>query len=338
VTRLLNGRVNAAIWLALGTVYVVWGSTYLAIAVAVRTLPPFLMSSARFLLAGAVLYTWARSRGAAAPTTRQWLAATGVGFALLLVGNGGIAWAEQRVGSGVAALLVATTPLWLALLDRIFFGARLSLRALAGIGAGLVGVAVLVGGGGKIDVLGSIVILVASLAWAAGSLGARHPANPVQPSLAAGMQMLTAGVLLSFAGLSAGEVGRLHVEQISSGSLAAFAYLVVVGSLITYTAYTWLLRSPAPVALVGTYAYVNPIVAVALGALVLSEPFGGRTLFAGLAIVVAVVLSVEKRRRPGSLAAGIPEPAPNRVGRSVIRDRPVPTLPPLVQLRPPSLA
>ncbi|MDX6449854.1 MAG: hypothetical protein QOD08_2317 [Gaiellaceae bacterium] len=338
MTRLLNGRVNAAIWLALGTVYVVWGSTYLAIAVAVRTLPPFLMSSARFLLAGAVLYAWARRRGAAAPTTRQWVAATGVGFALLLVGNGGIAWAEQRVGSGIAALLVATTPLWLALLDRVFFGARLSLRALAGIGAGLVGVAFLVGGGGTIDVLGSIVILVASLAWAAGSLGARHPWNHVQPSLAAGMQMLTAGVLLSVVGFSTGELGRLHVEQISGSSLAAFAYLVVVGSLITYTAYTWLLRSPAPTALVGTYAYVNPVVAVALGALVLSEPFGGRTVFAGLAIVAAVVLSVEKRRRPGSLAAGIPEPAPNRVGRSVIRDRPVPTLPPLVQLRPPSLA
>ena len=338
MTRLLNGRVNAVIWLALGTVYVVWGSTYLAIAVAVRTLPPFLMSSGRFVLAGAVLYAWARRRGAAAPTTRQWVAATGVGFALLLVGNGGIAWAEQRVGSGVAALLVATTPLWLALLDRIFFGARLSLRALAGIGAGLVGVAFLVGGGGTIDVLGSIVILVASLAWAAGSLGARHPANPVQPSLAAGMQMLTAGGLLAFAGLASGELGRLHVEQISGASLAAFAYLVVVGSLITYTAYTWLLRSPAPAALVGTYAYVNPIVAVALGALVLSEPFGGRTVFAGLAIVAAVVLSVEKRRRPGSLAAAIPEPAPNRVGRSVIRDRPVSNVPALADLRRPTVA
>jgi drug/metabolite transporter (DMT)-like permease len=338
MTRLLHGRVNAAIWLALGTVYVVWGSTYLAIAVAVRTVPPFLMSSARFLLAGAVLYAWSRRRGAPAPTPRQWVAATGVGFALLLVGNGGIAWAEQRVGSGIAALLVATTPLWLASLDRIFFGARLSLRALAGIGAGLVGVAFLVGGGGTVDVLGSVVILIASLAWAAGSLGARHPSNPAQPALAAGMQMLTAGILLSFAGLSAGELGRLHVEEISGASIAAFAYLVVVGSLITYTAYTWLLRSPAPAALVGTYAYVNPIVAVALGALVLSEPFGGRTVLAGIAIVAAVVLSVEKRRRPGSLAAGIPEPAPNRVGRSVIRDRPVPTLPPLVHLRPPSLA
>jgi drug/metabolite transporter (DMT)-like permease len=338
MTRLLHGRVNAAIWLALGTVYVVWGSTYLAIAVAVRTLPPFLMSSVRFLLAGAVLYAWSRRRGAPAPTPRQWVAAAGVGFALLLVGNGGIAWAEQRVDSGIAALLVATTPLWLALLDRLFFGTRLSLRALAGIGAGLVGVTFLVGSGGTIDVLGSIVILFASLAWAAGSLGARHPSNPVQPSLAAGMQMLTAGVLLSIAGLLAGELGRVHVDQISGASIAAFAYLVVVGSLITYTAYTWLLRSPAPAALVGTYAYVNPIVAVALGALVLSEPFGARIVFAGIAIVVAVVLSVEKRRRPGSLAAGIPEPAPNRVGRSVVRDRPVPTLPPLVHLRPPSLA
>lgn len=198
--------------------------------------------------------------------------------------------------------------------------------------------AFLVGGGGTIDLLGSIVILLASLAWAAGSLGARHSSNPVQPSLAAGMQMLTAGALLSIAGLSAGELGRVHPAQISGASIAAFAYLVVVGSLITYTAYTWLLRSPAPAALVGTYAYVNPIVAVALGALVLSEPFGGRTVLAGIAIIAAVVLSVEKRRRAGSLAAGIPEPAPNRVGRSVVRDRPVPTLPPLVHLRPPSLA
>lgn len=338
MTRLLHGRVDAAIWLALGTVYLVWGSTYLAIAVAVRTLPPFLMSSARFLLAGAVLYAWSRRRGTPAPTPRHWVAAAGVGFALLLVGNGGIAWAEQRVESGVAALLVATTPLWLALLDRVFFGVRLSLRALAGIGAGLVGVAFLVGGGGTIDLLGSIVILSASLAWAAGSLGARHPSNPVQPSLAAGMQMLSAGALLLIAGLASGELGRVHVDQISGASMAAFVYLVVVGSLITYTAYTWLLRSPAPAALVGTYAYVNPIVAVVLGALVLSEPFGVRTVLAGIAITVAVALSVEKRRRSGSLTAGIPEPAPNRVGRSVVRDRPVSNLPPLVHLRPPSLA
>lgn len=337
MTRLLHGRVNAAIWLALGTVYVVWGSTYLAIAVAVETLPPFLMSSARFLVAGVVLYAWARRRGAAAPTPRQWLGSAAVGFALLLVGNGGIAWAEQRVGSGVAALLVATTPLWIALLDRICFGAGLSARAFLGVLAGLAGVGLLVGGG-PIDVLGSAVVLLGALAWAAGSIGARHPSLPKQPSLAAGMQMITGAVLLAIAGASAGEVGRVHVEQISPSSVLAFAYLVVVGSLIAYTAYAWLLRSPAPAVLVGTYAYVNPVVAVALGAVFLQEPLSGWTPAAAVAILAAVLLSLGRRRPGGSLAAGIPEPAPNRVGRSVIRDRPVPNVPALVDLRRPSVA
>jgi drug/metabolite transporter (DMT)-like permease len=337
MTRLLNGRVKTAIWLALGTVYVVWGSTYLAIAVAVETLPPFLMSSARFLVAGVVLYVWARSRGAAAPTPRQWLGSAGVGFALLLVGNGGIAWAEQRVGSGVVALLVATTPLWIALLDRMFFGARLSARAFLGVLAGLAGVGLLVGGG-PIDVLGSAVVLLGALAWAAGSIGARHPSLPAQPSLAAGMQMIAGAILLAVAGASGGEIGRIRVEQISPSSLLAFGYLVVVGSLIAYTAYAWLLRSPAPAVLVGTYAYVNPVVAVALGAVFLQEPLSGWTPLAAVAIFAAVLLSLGRRRPSGSLAAGIPEQAPNRVGRSVIRDRPVPTLPPLVNLRPPLVA
>ena len=337
MTWLLNGRVKTAIWLALGTVYVVWGSTYLAIAVAVKTLPPFLMSSARFLVAGVVLYVWARSRGAAAPTPRQWLGSAAVGFALLLVGNGGIAWAEQRVGSGVVALLVATTPLWIALLDRMFFGARLSVRAFLGVLAGLAGVGLLVGGG-PIDVLGSAVVLLGALAWAAGSIGARHPSLPAQPSLAAGMQMITGAILLAVAGASGGEIGRVRVEQISPSSLLAFGYLVVVGSLIAYTAYAWLLRSPAPAVLVGTYAYVNPVVAVALGAVFLQEPLSGWTPLAAVAIFAAVLLSLDRRRPSGSLAAGIPEQAPNRVGRSVIRDRPVPTLPPLVSLRPPLVA
>lgn len=337
MTRLLHGRVNAAIWLALGTVYVVWGSTYLAIAVAVETLPPFLMTSARFLVAGVVLYAWARSRGAAAPTPRQWLGSAAVGFALLLVGNGGIAWAEQRVGSGVAALLVATTPLWIALLDRICFGARLSARAFLGVLAGLAGVGLLVGAG-PMDVLGSAVVLLGALAWAAGSIGARHPSLPSQPSIAAGMQMITGAVLLAIAGASAGEVGQVRIEQISVSSVLAFGYLVVVGSLIAYTAYAWLLRSPAPAVLVGTYAYVNPVVAVALGAVFLQEPLSGWTPVAAVAILAAVLLSLDRRRPSGSLAAGIPEPAPNRVGRSVIRDRPVPNVPALVDLRRPSVA
>lgn len=333
----MHGRTTAAIWAALGTVYVVWGSTYLAIAVAIRTLPPFLMSSVRFSIAGLVLYVWTRRRSAPAPTVQQWVAAGVIGFALLLVGNGGIAWAEQRIDSGIAALLVATTPLWLAVLDRIWFGSRLSLRALAGIAVGIGGVALLVGAG-PIDAVGALVVLAASLSWAAGSLLARNGSLPEQAGLAAGMQMLAAGGLLGITGISAGELGRVHLEQISAPSLLAFAYLVVVGSLVTYTAYGWLLRSSAPTALVGTYAYVNPIVAVALGGVVLNEAISGRTVLAAAAIVVAVVLSVERRHRVGSLVAGIPEPAPNRVGRSVPRDRPLQVVPALADLRRPSAA
>jgi drug/metabolite transporter (DMT)-like permease len=336
LTRALHGRTTAAIWAALATVYVVWGSTYLAIAVAIRTLPPFLMSSVRFSLAGLVLYLWARRRGAPAPTAQQWIAAGIIGFALLLVGNGGIAWAEQRIDSGIAALLVATTPLWLAVLDRIWFGSRLSLRAIVGIAVGIGGVALLVGAG-PIDAVGALVVLAASLSWAAGSLLARNGSLPDQAGLAAGMQMLAAGGLLGITGISAGELGRVHLEQITAPSLLAFAYLVVVGSLVTYTAYGWLLRSAAPTALVGTYAYVNPIVAVALGGLVLKEAISGRTVVAAAAIVVAVVLSIEKRR-VGSLVAGIPEPAPDRVGRSVPRDRPLQVVPALADLRRPSAA
>ncbi len=336
MTRLLHGRVNAVIWLALATIYVVWGSTYLAIAVAVQTLPPFLMTSARFLLAGIILYAWARSRGVAAPTPKQWSAAATVGFALLLVGNGGIAWAEERVGSGVAALLVATTPLWFALLDRICFGNRLSGRALLGVLAGLVGVGLLVGGA-PIDLVGAAAVLLGSLAWAAGSIGACHSWVPAQPSLAVGMQMLTGSLMLAVVGLSTGEVAQLRVEQISLASVLAFVYLAVVGSLIAYTAYAWLLRSPAPGLLVGTYAYVNPVVAVALGAIFLREAVSARTVVAAVTILVAVLLSLERRRPTGSLAAGIPEQAPTRVGRSVPRDRPVPNVPALVDLRRPTV-
>jgi drug/metabolite transporter (DMT)-like permease len=325
-----KGRDAALIWAALATVYLVWGSTYLGIAVAIRGLPPFLMSGVRFLVAGAVLYAWARRRGAPRPSAQQWLAAGVVGFALLLVGNGGIAWAEQRIESGVTALLVATTPLWMAILDWIFHGRRLSARGLAGLLVGLGGVVLLVGGPGHVDLVGSIVVVLASLAWAAGSLYARTGALPSQPLLSAGMQMLTASVLLGVAGASSGELGRVSLPHVSTASIVAFGYLVVVGSLLTYTAYGWLLRSSAPTALVGTYAYVNPVVAVVLGALFLREPLTTRTLLAGLAILGSVALTVSRGSR--FTAADQPETAPARVGRLVL-DRPVQTVPSLVDLR-----
>lgn len=289
---------------ALGIVYVVWGSTYFAIAVADRTLPPLLMLAVRFGLAGALLYAWSAWRGdvrRTRPGRREWTSAAIVGGLLLFVDTGGIAWAEQRVASGLTALLVATVPLFTALLDRTFFGIRLSLGALAGIAAGLLGVALLVGQSAHVDPVGAAVILGAALAWAAGSAYARVAPLPDAPFLSASMQMLAAAAFLAVAGASMGELGGVHPSAISTGSLAAFAYLVVFGSIVAFTAYGWLLRSGAPSVLVSTYAYVNPAVAVALGAAFAGEAVGGRELAAGAVILSSVamlVLAREQRKEP----------------------------------------
>jgi drug/metabolite transporter (DMT)-like permease len=296
----------ARVWTALGTVYLVWGSTYLAIMVAIDSLPPLLMSSARFLVAGAILFLWAVARGAR-PDPRGWLAAAIVGTALLLVGNGGIAWAETRVDSGIAALVVAIVPIWIALLELVVYGRRPGRAVIGGLALGLGGVVLLVGPSGSVDPVGGIVILLASLAWAAGSLYAPRAALPTDHLLSAGMQMLAGGVLLGVAGGFAGEATAVQVP--SWASLAAFAYLVVVGSIVAFTAYGWLLQNASPT-LVGTYAYVNPAVAVALGALVLGERLTPTAVVAGGAIVAAVILIVSGRPR-----AEEPEPVPAPVPR-----------------------
>src|SRR4051812_42116950 len=213
------------------------------------------MLSARFLLAGAVLYWWARRRGAARPTLRNWRAAALVGGALLVVDTGGVAWAEQRVPSGTAALLVASVPLFVALIDRVCFGERLPAGAALGIAVGLFGVCLLVGPSGRIDALGAAVLLVASFAWAAGSAYARVAPLPSHTFLSASMQMLCAAAGLAVIGVVAGE--RPAVP--SSASLGAFVFLVVCGSLLAFTAYGWLLHN-ASSTLLSTYAYVNPAV------------------------------------------------------------------------------
>jgi drug/metabolite transporter (DMT)-like permease len=281
------------VWAALGTVYVVWGSTYLGIMIGIRTMPPLLMSSARFLLAGAVLFLWGVRRGGR-PDPRGWVAAAIVGTALLLVGNGGIAWAETRVDSGVAALVVAVVPIWIALLEWMILRRRPRLATVAGLALGLTGVGILVGPGGSVDAVGGITIVLASLAWAAGSLYAQRAPLPSDHLLAAGMQMLAGGLLLGIAGAFAGEASQVQVP--SWESAAAFAYLAVVGSLIAFTAYGWLLRNVSAT-LVATYAYVNPVVAVGLGALVLAERLTLATLAAGGTIVAAVFLIVTTRPR-----------------------------------------
>jgi drug/metabolite transporter (DMT)-like permease len=312
-------------------VYVVWGSTYLAIAVADRTLPPLLMLAVRFGLAGALLFAWSAWRGdvrTARPGRREWGAAAVVGGLLLFVDTGGIAWAEQRVASGMTALLVATVPLFAALLDRTFFGIRLSLGALAGIATGLLGVALLVGQSAHVDPVGAAVIIGAAFAWAAGSAYARVAPLPAAPFLSAAMQMLCAAALLAVAGAAMGEVGRVHPAAISAGSMAAFGFLVVFGSIIAFTAYGWLLRSGASSVLVSTYAYVNPAVAVLLGWLFVGETIGGRELAAGVVILASVGMLVLARTTDDREEAPLlPETVGPYLRRKEAQDRPIQQVP-----------
>src|SRR3982751_3329047 len=290
MTAAFARRSPAAVALALATVYLVWGSTYLAIRVTDRTLPPLLMSSVRFLIAGSALYVFA-ARGRARPARRQWIAAAIAGAALLLIGNGGVASAEAPLNSGFAALIVAIIPLYVALFDRVFFGRRLSRAALLGLAIGFAGVAVLVRPGGGNNVGVALVLVATTSAWAAGSLYARGASLPSNPLQAAAMQMLCAGVFLGVAGLASGEGNDGDASSFTAKPLIAFAYLVVVGSLIAFSAYAWLLKN-VRISVVATYAFVNPVVAVALGTLFLGESIGWSTVIAGAAIVTAVVLIV----------------------------------------------
>lgn len=305
---------------AFAAIYIIWGSTYLGIAIAIQTTPPFLMAGLRFLVAGGALYLWMRMRGAERPSRANWIAATIIGGLLLLGGNGAVVWAEQRVASGIAALLVATLPVWLVLLDWIRpNGTKPGGFVLAGLALGLGGVAILVGpaslmGGDRIDVVGTIVLMFGSISWAVGSLYSKQASQPKSPALGMAMQMLAGGALLTLAGTVAGEWSAVNLAAISTESLIAILYLIVFGSLIGFTAYMWLLQV-APPARVATYAYVNPIVAVFLGWLVLDEAISGRTVLAAGIIVGAVALIVTTRSGGGPSSGGKKTELPEESGR-----------------------
>jgi len=281
---------GARVWAALAAVYVIWGSTYLGMDVAVETVPPALMLGVRFLVAGALLYAWARRRTDERPTARHWASAAVIGALLLTVGTGGVAWAVERVDTGLVALIVGSVPLWLALLDRVFYGARLSSLAVAGLAVGFVGIALLAGPGG--GGWPALVPVFGSLAWAAGSLWSRAAPQVRAPLLAAAMQMIAGGALLMVISAATGELADVHAP--SARSAAALVYLVLAGSFVGYTSYIWLL-GVAPTALVGTYAYVNPVVAVVLGALFLGERLTVLTAVAGFVVVASVALIVSAK-------------------------------------------
>jgi drug/metabolite transporter (DMT)-like permease len=301
------GTPAARVWLALGTVYLIWGSTYLGIKFAIQTMPPLLMGSVRFLAAGGVLYLLAIRHGDTAgdrPGMRQWLAALLIGAALLVGGNGGVILAEQYVPTGVVALFVATAPLWMAIIDRVVFGRRLPPLVIVGLVIGFGGVAFLIGapGSGHIKLIGAALALAAPLCWASGSVFTRHVKLPIRPLVAAAMEMLWAGVLFGVLSLLTGELGRVHWHSISTSSVLALLYLIVFGSVVGFSAYVWLLRS-APLSLVSTYAYVNPVVAVVLGAIFVSEAVTPRVLIAGTIILAAVALIVIARNRAAASPA-----------------------------------
>ena len=285
---------RAKLLIAFAAVYFIWGSTYLFIRFAIETVPPFLVGGIRFLLAGAVMYAWLRIRGAARPKLAEWRSAFIIGPLMMTGGNGGIVWSEQFVSSGVVALVVAIVPLWMLLLSWMRGGARPSGREWLGVATGLVGVALLVStdsnpGQGGLSPLALLVMIFSTLSWSVGSLIARDAPLPASPLLASAMEMLAGGVGMLAIALLRGEYAQLAVSAVSLRSAFSIAYLALFGSIIAFSAYKWLLNKTTPAA-VGTYAFVNPVVAVVLGWAFAAEPLGTRTVIAMCVIVGAVVM------------------------------------------------
>ena len=296
-----NRRLDFKVAAAFAAIYLLWGSTYLAIRFAIETTPPLLMAGARFLIAGTVLYAWVRARGAPRPTWQHWIAASTVGGLLLLCGNGSVVWAEQDVPSGIAALLVATVPLWMVLFDWLRpGGTRPGGTVIAGIALGFGGLVLLVQpgsfGGRAVDPIGAATLTAGSIAWAAGSIYSTRARLPA-PLVATAMEMLAGGALLIIVGAIGGEFAGFDPRAVSPRSAGALLYLVVFGSLIGFSAYIWLLGVVSP-SRVSTHAYVNPIVAVMLGWALAGEPLTARTILAAMVIIGAVVLITMGGTRP----------------------------------------
>jgi drug/metabolite transporter (DMT)-like permease len=304
---------SGLVWAALGSIYVIWGSTYLAIRVGIETLPPLLMASVRFLVAGGLMYAWAIRRGdreGDRPGLREWRSAAIIGGLLLLGGNGLVTLAEETIPSGATSLFIAMVPIWLVLMASTVLKERIRAREWMGIALGFGGLVLLAGipGGEELAPIGVTLLVIAPILWAIGSLYSRTAVLPTRPLVSTGMEMIAGGLACGVAGIAKGELGDVDPSTFSLASLLALAYLIVFGSIVAFTAYVWLLRA-ARTSLVATYAYVNPVVAVFLGWAILDEPITAAKVVAGMVIVVAVAIIVsagsanrldrpERRRRP----------------------------------------
>ena len=288
------------ILLAFAIIYVVWGSTFLAIRVGVRDVPPFLLAAMRFLIAGAVLYSWTIARGEPSPNGRQWASIALLAFLIFVLDYGFLFWAEQRVPSGIAAVMMATTPAFMAVSEIVFLRTqRLTLRLALALLIGIGGVVVLMSrslnlGGTPIDSMGAVALIVASMSWSVASALMRRLPLPASKVMSSGAQMFAGGVFLGFTSVGLGEFRNFHPSSVSRGAWLSLVYLIVAGSIIGFTAYVWLLHHESPTK-VGTYAYVNPVVAVLVGYLLGGEALSLRTILGSLFVLISVVVITTTR-------------------------------------------
>jgi drug/metabolite transporter (DMT)-like permease len=301
---------------AFAIIYFVWGTTYLAIRVGVQEVPPFLLAAMRFLVAGGLLYGWMIAQGERSPSARQWMSISAIAFLIFVLNYGLVFWAEQRVPSGVTAVMMATIPVFMALSEIIFLRTqkltvRLALALLIGIG----GVAVLMSrslnlSGAPIDKMGALALIVASMSWSLASVLTRKVTLPTSKVMSSGAQMLAGGVFLALTAAALGEFRSFHPSTVSRGAWLALLYLIVAGSIIAYTAYVWLIHHESPTK-VGTYAYVNPVVAVLVGYFLGGEALGLRTILGTLFVLTSVVVITSTRAEhpAAKLPAGNPAKA-----------------------------
>lgn len=294
---------KSKIWVALITLYIVWGSTYFGIKVAIETIPPFFHAAIRFLISGVLILLWQKAAGQEMPTRRQWGSTFIIGNLLLLGGNGLVSWAEQFIPSGIAALTIATVPLWLVILEAMRPGGiKPTWQAITGLAIGFLGIFILVGpaefsgGGMKLDPFGVIALLTACILWAIGSIYSKSADLPKSSFMTTGAEMLMGSIGLIVVSLLTGELNGWNPAETSTRSLIGLVYLITIGSIIGFGSYIWLLQN-APISLVATYAYVNPIVAVILGYLFGNEALEPR-IWLATAIIIGAVIFINSRGRP----------------------------------------
>src|SRR5271154_268276 len=291
--------------LAFAIIYFVWGSTYLAVRVGVREVPPFLLAAIRFLIAGLILYIWTRARGERSASPRQWISAFLLAILIFVLDYGLLFWAEQRVASGIAAVMMATIPVFMALSEIIFLRTqRLTIRLALALLIGIAGVAVLVSrslnlGGAPIDTTGAVALIIASMSWSVASALTRKLPLPASKVMSSGAQMLAGGVFLALTAAALGEFRDFHPSAVSRGAWFSLLYLIVAGSIVAFTAYVWLIHHESPTK-VGTYAYVNPVVAVVLGYFLGGESLGLRTILGTLFVIISVVVITTTPRQAKS--------------------------------------